>query len=112
MNFFAVTSLLSFIVAVFMAVAALSLDPRRRLNQIFFLLCCALGGGALVEFGYRVSSSFDQAVFWSRLDVTWPLIPAFLLHFVLLFTRPRRRNPNSWRWERSRLSTNPSASSR
>ncbi|MEA3365113.1 MAG: response regulator, partial [Candidatus Hydrogenedentes bacterium] len=32
-----------------------------------------------------------QAAFWWRLDVTWPLIPAFLLHFVLLFTRPRRR---------------------
>lgn len=93
MSLFAVTSLLSFIAALFLGVATLSLDYRRRLNQIFFLLCCAIAGGALVEFGYRVSASAQQAAFWWSLDVTWPLIPSFLLHFVLLFILRQRKVP-------------------
>ncbi|HQE82083.1 MAG TPA: hypothetical protein PLM14_03720 [Candidatus Hydrogenedentes bacterium] len=55
MNVFAVASLLSFVASLFLGVLVLSLDPWRRLNQVFFLLCCALAGGALVEFGYRSS---------------------------------------------------------
>ncbi|MFO7974510.1 MAG: response regulator [Candidatus Hydrogenedentota bacterium] len=93
MTLFAVASLLSFIAAVFLGVATLSLDYRRRLNQVFFLLCCAIGGAALVEFGYRVSSSVEQAAFWWRFDVAWPLITSFLLHFVLLFIFRRRTVP-------------------
>ena len=93
MNVFAVASLLSFVASLFLGVLVLSLDPWRRLNQVFFLLCCALAGGALVEFGYRSSVTFNQAVFWWHLDFCWPLIPAFLLHFVLLFTRRERPAP-------------------
>ncbi len=93
MSFFAAASLASFVAALLLGVAVVSLGFHRALNRVFFLLCCAVAGGALVEFGYRTSATYEQALSWWRLDVTWPLIPSFLLHFSLLFRRGEQPVP-------------------
>ena len=41
---------------------------------------------SLVEFGYRLSPSYEDALFWWRIDVLWTVHIAAWLHFAIVFT--------------------------
>lgn len=70
------------------------LNRHEAVNRIFAILCIILGYLAFAEYMLRQSESYETAYFWRRCLGAWPLFPAVLLHFVIVyigrFKLPRR----------------------
>ena len=49
------------------------------------LFCISIALKAFVEFGYRLSETYEYAEFWWHIDIFWPFSTPFLLHFVLAY---------------------------
>ena len=92
MNGFALFSLFSSAVCLFLGNFIFYQDRRSPLNRIFALFCISIAYLAFTEFEYRQADAFETARFWVRTSSLWPLSMSLLLHFVLLITAaPVRR---------------------
>ncbi|MDO4720847.1 MAG: EAL domain-containing protein [Peptostreptococcaceae bacterium] len=74
---------LSFLMGLFI----LYIQPRERLNRLFFLICLSV---SIWGFSLSIATSsytIDQEFFWIRLSsLGWGTLYAFLLHFTLIMT--------------------------
>ncbi len=55
------------------------------------MICVVMALRSLIEFGYRYASSPDEAMFWFRIDVIWPLAAPLFFHFSLIYSYVRSR---------------------
>ena len=96
MTIFALTSLMSFVFATFLAAFLFFRDTRNILNRLFLLITLSVAYTSLMEFGYRQSSSYEDAAIWWRFDVLWSVHVSAWLHLCLAFTRPGKWLRNRW----------------
>jgi two-component system, cell cycle sensor histidine kinase and response regulator CckA len=85
MTIYALYSLINFVLAVSLGMVVFYHNPRSSLNRMFFFLCLSLGAWAFIEFGYRLTDTYETALFWNRIDVFWVLAIPFTLHMALLY---------------------------
>ncbi|MCX6012057.1 MAG: PAS domain S-box protein, partial [Chloroflexi bacterium] len=98
MIIFPLISLVALIISLSLASFVYSIKPRTKSN-IFFISSCLLAAFlSLVEFEYRSVDSYQTASYWINLSIIWPVLIAFIVHFVLLFTEQRTllKNPVSY----------------
>ncbi len=86
MNFFALISLLSSLVTIFLGNFVYYKNPKNTLNKLFMLFYLSTAYLAFTEFGYRQADTFETAYFWIKASAFWAVAPSFLLHFALVFT--------------------------
>jgi len=95
MNLVSLITFTAFIIYIYLALFGLHLDPRSRLNRIFFCLCLACALWAFcIAFMFSAADK-NTAWFWFRLSTPgWCLGPALVLHFTLALTgRDQTGNP-------------------
>ena len=87
MNFYALISLIAFMICFFLGNFIYHKNPKSHLNIMIALLCILVGFLAFTEFEYRQAESIQTAYFWLKISSLWPLVPSFLLHISLIFTK-------------------------
>ncbi len=97
MNWFAILSLVSFMVLTIISTAGVMRNSKSLLNWLYSGLIGTYALQTLIEFGYRQAQTAAQAHFWWKLDVIWPLGIMFSSYFVIYFTERVRwlRHPIS-----------------
>lgn len=85
MNIFALQSLLTSIIALFLGNFVLYLDKKNILNRLYFIISISIACWGFTEFMARISTSKAAAYFWIKLAFHWPIIGAVLMYFVLVF---------------------------
>lgn len=83
---YALFSLISSVVCLFLGSFVYYQNRKQMLNKIFFLLCISLAFWAFTESMLRQAESLVTANFWMKINFLWPFCLAFCLHFMLLFT--------------------------
>src|SRR5512137_276574 len=86
MSAFSLLSLLASVISTCFGTIVLFRDPKRRLNQVFFLFSLIGSFWAFTEFGYRQAESLSAAQFWMRASALGELSVPLEAHFVLYFT--------------------------
>ncbi|MFC2006154.1 PAS domain S-box protein [Chloroflexota bacterium] len=86
MNPFAIVSLLSFVVAIFLAGFIWFKKPSSVVSRIFAVSFILVAYCSFTEFGYRQTDNLETAYFWLKVGSFWPLVLATLLHFSLAYT--------------------------
>lgn len=87
MNLVSLITFTAFIVYICLGLFGLQLDPRSRLNRIFFCLCLACALWAFCIAFMFPAGDKNMAWFWFRLSTPgWCLGPALVLHFTLALT--------------------------
>lgn len=87
MNVYALISLVAFMICFFLGNFIYHKNPKNHLNIMISLLCILVGFLAFTEFEYRQAESVQTAYFWLKMSSFWPLVPSFLLHISLIFTK-------------------------
>ena len=96
MTIFALTSLVSFIIAIFLGAFLFFRDTKSILNRLYFVISMSIAYFSFTEFGYRQSRSFDEASVWWHIDVFWSIHTAAWLHLALAFTDKNRWLKKKW----------------
>jgi len=75
-----------------MGVYLISINPKKAVNKIFFLLSLGLAIWALSDaFTYNASTK-DAAFIWHKIgSIGWTFAPAFFLHFFILLSEKKLR---------------------
>ncbi|MFP4564692.1 MAG: histidine kinase dimerization/phosphoacceptor domain -containing protein [Spirochaetia bacterium] len=84
---FALLSLLSFLIQLFLGFNLTVFNGTRRINRVLAVFCY---GGALIGLGELLiffSPTLERALFLGNFVAPWPIIQAAFLHFILIFTR-------------------------
>ncbi len=89
MNVYALISLTAFMVCFFLGNFIYHKNPKSQLNKMIALLCILVGFLAFIEFEYRQAETIQTAFFWLKISSLWPLVPSFLLHISLIFTKSK-----------------------
>ncbi|MGZ7117311.1 MAG: histidine kinase dimerization/phosphoacceptor domain -containing protein [Methanobacterium sp.] len=89
MNIFAIISLVAFMVCFFLGNFIYHKNPKNQLNIMIALLCILVGFLAFTEFEYRQAETIQTAFIWLKISSLWPLVPSFLLHISLIFTKSK-----------------------
>ncbi len=81
-------SFVSFFVYLFFGFYVFSLNPKLWLNRIFLLMTSSFAVWALAYTFIFLSVQPEEVFYWYRISsIGWCSVSAFLLHFVLLFTK-------------------------
>ena len=79
---------LSSLIALFLGIYIIKLNPRKRVNRAFLLLCIAL---SIWAFGFAMGNSaksLNDSIFWRRIAaIGWTSIVSITLHLLLLLTK-------------------------
>ena len=86
MNFFALLSLLGFIMLLSIGVFVFSKSPTLPLNRLFFCYCLAAAAGSFGEYSFLLADTAHNATLWATGTSLWAIILVFQIHFVLVFT--------------------------
>ncbi|MFP4013756.1 MAG: PAS domain S-box protein [Chitinispirillaceae bacterium] len=86
-SFYTFLSLISTFVCLHLSAYVYFRDKRSRQNKLFSLLCLSLAYLCFIEFMFRQSETPERALFWLRLQTVWTFSLAFLVHFVLVYTK-------------------------
>ena len=86
MNPFAIPSLLSSLVALFLGGFVYSKNSHGRTNRIFLVFCLLAAYAGFTEFMLRNAGTPEEAVIWRRSGAFWPFVIAVIVHFVLVST--------------------------
>ncbi|WP_414468792.1 histidine kinase dimerization/phosphoacceptor domain -containing protein [Methanobacterium sp. ACI-7] len=89
MNVYSIISFIAFMVCFFLGNFIYHKNPKNQLNIMIALLCILVGFLAFTEFEYRQAESIQTAFFWLKISSLWPLVPSFLLHISLIFTKSK-----------------------
>lgn len=91
-----ISSLLSFafflvaLISVLLGAYVIKLNPKRKVNRAFLLLCISL---SIWSLGFALGNSaqdLNTSLFWRRIAaIGWTSIVSLTLHFLLLITRER-----------------------
>ncbi|MFH0872285.1 MAG: PAS domain S-box protein, partial [bacterium] len=90
MRLFALLSLISCAVFLYMGSFIYYQDRKSPLNRSFWWMCLFMSLWSFSEFMYRQAGSSDVAYFWIKVRaLSWTLPLSFLLYFVLIFTEKK-----------------------
>ncbi|MBN2526630.1 MAG: response regulator [Deltaproteobacteria bacterium] len=95
MTIYALTSLLSSVVALFLGTLIFFKDTKSVINRLFFVFSLFVSMYSFLEYGYRQSRSFEEANFWWQFDFLWPVHIACWLHLAAAITE-RKKWLGSW----------------
>ncbi len=87
MNLYAIISLFSSIVSLFLGNFIYYKNPNNRLNRLIALLCFLVAYLSFAEYGLRQAESILTAYYWSKATFLWPMLTPLLLNIVLIVTR-------------------------
>ncbi|MGB9980012.1 histidine kinase dimerization/phosphoacceptor domain -containing protein [Methanobacterium sp.] len=93
MNIYALVSLLSSILCIFIGNFIYYKNTKSRLNQLTALMCFALAYLLFLEFGYRQAETYYIANLWYTASFVWTVVASLILHVVLTITG--RLNPTN-----------------
>ena len=98
MSVISVLNLQGILICVITGIIVFLLNPRRHLNTIFMLMSFSFAYWILVNFGFLMSRSVKEALFWINMFALWHISVSLLLHFILVFTEKARllRNPATY----------------
>ena len=96
MTIFALTSLVSFIIAIFLGAFLYWRDTKNLLNRLYFLISMSVAYFSFTEFGYRQSRSFEEASLWWQIDLFWSVHTAAWLHLAFAFTEKKKWLEKKW----------------
>jgi PAS domain S-box-containing protein len=85
MNIFAAISLASLIICLLIVVTLYHQTFRRRIDWLTAVLSLVCGWWALVNFGFAISKSYEEAMIWRVVISGWPLGICFALYFSMVF---------------------------
>ena len=86
MNIYALISLLSSILCIFLGNFIYYKNTKNRLNQLTALMCFMLAYLLFLEFGYRQSETYYAANLWYGASFIWTVAASLILHVVLIIT--------------------------
>jgi len=86
MNLYAIISLVSAIVLIFLSNNVYYKDTRNLVNRVFALGCLAIAYYAFIEFLHSQALVYDMAILAYKLGSFRYLATGLVLHFVLVFT--------------------------
>ncbi len=86
MNIYPWISIFSCLFCAVLGTIVYLINRKRMLNKLFLATTLAGAYWAFTEFMMWQASSYETAYFWNKMGFLWPLFPAFVLHFSLLFT--------------------------
>lgn len=89
MNFYAIISLIAFMICFFLGNFIYHKNPKSQLNILVAITCIFVGFLAFIEFEYRQAETIQTAFFWIKISTLWPIVPALLLHISLVFTKSK-----------------------
>ena len=86
MNIYALISLLSSILCIFLANFIYYQNTRNKLNRLTALMCFVLAYLLFLEFGYRQAETYYVANMWYTASFMWTITASLILHVVLVAT--------------------------
>jgi PAS domain S-box-containing protein len=86
MNIYALVSLLSSILCIFLANFIYYKNTKSKLNQLTALMCFMLAYLLFLEFGYRQAETYYMANLWYSGSFIWIISASLILHVVLVVT--------------------------
>lgn len=86
MSIYALISLLSSILCIFLGNFIFYKNPKNRINQLVALMSFLLAYLLFVEFGYRQAETYYTANLWFTASFIWALTSSLILHTVLIIT--------------------------
>ena len=86
MNIYALVSLLSSILCIFLANFIYYKNTKSKLNQLTALMCFMLAYLLFLEFGYRQAETYYVANLWYIGSFIWIISASLILHVVLVVT--------------------------
>ena len=91
MIFLSLICLLAAAVMFFLGSFGFARDPKATVNRLFFCYCLAGTYGSFMEFNIVSAETLERVYVWIKLySLIWPLLLAFQLHFVLVFTEKNK----------------------
>jgi signal transduction histidine kinase len=96
MSLLAFLSLAATMACLWMGSAAFFQATKTRANNVFTLFCIAAACLCFVDFQTSVSVDAETVRWLAYLYNLWPLAPAALLHFVLVFTGSLQPGRQAW----------------
>ena len=87
MNFYAALSLLSAVISIFLANFVFYHNSKSLENRLFALFCLTMAPWGFCEFMYRTATSYEIALFWTKMNLLVGFCPAVFMHFSLIFTK-------------------------
>lgn len=87
MNPYAILSLISSVVTIFLGNFIYYKNPNNRLNQLLAVLCFLVAYLSFVEFGLRQAETISTAYYWLKATFLWPFLTPLLLNIVLIVTK-------------------------
>ena len=87
MNPYALISLFSSILSLFLGNFIYYKNPKNKLNQLVAALCFLVAYLAFVNFSLRGAESYHTAYLWLKASVLWPLMTPVIFTIVLIATK-------------------------
>ncbi len=95
MNPYALPSLFTSLLNLFLGIFVLWRNPKGRLNLIYFFLCLTFALWGFSEFVYRATANESTALLLTKIEgITWSFFPALFLHFIIVFTKKEKNLKN------------------
>ncbi len=94
MNILTILPLASAGVSFFLGTFIFAKKTESSENILFMLFCMAYSSVCFAEFSMRIAVSYEEAYFWMKLTVLFPLAISFLFHFSLVLTEKIKRKFN------------------
>ncbi|MBN2526629.1 MAG: response regulator [Deltaproteobacteria bacterium] len=89
MTIYALTSLLSFVVALVLGTFIFFKDTKSTINRLYFIISLSIALYSFLEYGYRQSRNYEEAALWWQFDCLWPTHIAVWFHLAAAFTEKK-----------------------
>ncbi|MGM0569007.1 MAG: ATP-binding protein [Elusimicrobiota bacterium] len=90
MNIYALMSLNSALLSLFLGSFVFALNRKELLNKMFYFFCITLFFWAFAQFMRLQANDYKTACLWTKLNFLWPFVIASLMHMVLVFTEKNK----------------------
>lgn len=91
MNIITLLGIFNAIFAVSLGVFIFFKTPRTKLSLVFLIFTLSLGIISFSQFHMRMSGSFNEAFFWSKIFGIWPIVAVLSVHFILMLNTKKQR---------------------
>ena len=78
-------------VSMLFGIYSLTVNPKERINRLFFFICLCMGVWSLGFSAALSAPTRESCLFWRRVSgIGWGILPGALLHFILMLTGETR----------------------
>ena len=83
---FSLSSLFSSFICLALGNFVYTLNKKKALNRVFWLMCLSISYWAFTDFMVLQAENVETAYLWYKFGFLWPFTIALLFHFVLIFS--------------------------